>query len=145
MKLAVIFFALAAVSGLAHAAPQKECFDQLAYNQAIAAGFSGERALREAMRPCGKEYFNVNISAYDCSIGTVSANKGKCRIVAVIDGKERKLTASPEVAAPWGNGYGDLSCRPMSGLTLTVTNKGEIITVKDSKGGQVTTKYDFSR
>lgn len=145
MKSLLTFAVLAGLSGVAHAAQQKECFDQQAYSQALIVGFSGERALREAMRPCGSEISNVDVTGYDCSIGTVSANKGKCAIVALIDGKERKLTASPEVAAPWGNGYGNISCRPMSGLSLIVSSKGEIITVKDSKGEKVTTKFDYSR
>jgi hypothetical protein len=87
---------------------------------------------------------NVNVTGYDCSINTVSANRGKCTIQVDVDGIVQRLVASPEVAAPWGNGYGSQEGRPQQGLTLLVNNS-EILTVKDSKGAVVSTKFDYSR
>ncbi len=90
------------------------------------------------------ELKNVDIRKYDCSMATLSTNAGKCEITVLSEGKEITLKASPEVGAPWGNGYGDYNCRPMTKLTLLV-DKGEIITVKDFNGDKVSTKFDYSR
>lgn len=90
------------------------------------------------------ELKNVDIQKYDCSMATLSVNGGKCEITVLSEGKEITLKASPEVGAPWGNSYGNYNCRPMTKLSLLV-NKGEIITVKDSNGDKVSTKFDYSR
>ncbi len=90
------------------------------------------------------DFKNVDIQRYDCSMATLSVNGGKCEITVLSEGKLINLKASPEVGAPWSNGYGDYNCRPMTKLNLFV-NKGEIITVKDADGNKVSTKFDYSR
>lgn len=86
----------------------------------------------------------VNVVGYDCSLPTVVTNNGKCTVDVEADGLKQNFKASPEVAAPWGNGYGSQDGRPTQSLTLSVY-KGEILKVKDSKGNTVTTKFDYSR
>ncbi|HEY8271740.1 MAG TPA: hypothetical protein VIG33_12690, partial [Pseudobdellovibrionaceae bacterium] len=89
----------------------------------------------------------VDLVSYNCSTAAMDALKGKCalKFKQNENGKELDLTASPEVGAPWGNGYGSSDSRPMSRLTIVVTAKGEVLTVKDESGNRISTKFDFTR
>ncbi len=88
---------------------------------------------------------SVSIRYYNCSIFTVSKNLGKCAVSVVSEGKEMDLVASPEVAAPWGNSYGDITCRPMTDLSMEIDEANEIVSVKDLHGKTISTKFDYSR
>ncbi len=91
------------------------------------------------------ETSHVSIRAYDCSVDKLADHNGKCEIEIVdATGKSSILTASPEVGAPWGNSYGPASCHPSIDLTVDVSKAKEILSVKDSSGETVSTKFDYS-
>lgn len=91
------------------------------------------------------EYKNANISDYDCSIPTVTEKNGKCTMRIEAGGKTLNLTASPEVAAPWGFSYGPPEARPMTNLSVYVLHDGEIVMIRDANGKRISGKVDFNR
>ncbi len=100
------------------------------------------------MIKASRTFVDVNMKHYNCFIGRVIENNGKCDLHFSQKGSEvisLELVASPEVAAPWSNSYVKTSDGyPMSKLTILVHN-GEVISIMDSEGNRISGKIDFSR
>jgi hypothetical protein len=87
---------------------------------------------------------NVNLKTYDCLVSNLDATHGKCKLTFEKGDQALNFTASAEVAAPWAisSKYSNLV---FSGLTITVSKVGEVLTIEDGTGNVISKKIDFSR